>query len=120
MPFSENDYLEKQSIDKVTEKLHNKSMDKEFEIQRTDNRFRGYRKCSPKLFDQCEPRDDSFDEVTFEQREDGRYFRKFATVGELVDALQKLPRDYKIFHANYCESDSPSLYYFGDKSFEII
>lgn len=59
-------------------------------------------------------------EVTFEQREDGRYFRKFATVGELVDVLQKLPRDYKIFHRNCYESDSPSLYYFGDKSFEIL
>ncbi len=82
----------------------------------------GYQKCSPKPFDECEPRDDSFDEVTFEQREDGRYFRKFETVGELVDALQKLPRDYKIFCRDcyYCSSDSPSLYYFGDKSFEII
>jgi len=97
-------------------------MSEEFEIQRTDNRFSGYQKCSPPPFEQCEPRDDSFDEVTFEQREDGRYFRKFATVGELVDALQKLPRDYKIFCRDcyYCSSDSPSLYYFGDKSFEII
>lgn len=95
-------------------------MSEEFEIQRTDNRFSGYQKCSPKPFDQCEPRDDSFDEITFEQREDGRYFKRFATVGELVDALQKLPRDYKIFHTNYYESGSPSLYYFGDKSFEIL
>ena len=97
-------------------------MCEEFEFQRTDNRFIGYQKCSPKPFDECEPRDDSFDEVTFEQREDGRYFRKFATVGELVDALQKLPRDYKIFCRDcyYCSNDSPSLYYFGDKSFEIL
>ena len=96
-------------------------MSEEFEIQRTDNRFSGYQKCSPR-FEECELRDDSFDEVTFEQREDGRYFRKFATVGELVDALQKLPRDYKIFcrDCHYCSSDSPSLYYFGDKSFEIL
>ena len=102
--------------------MYNKRMGEEFEIQRTDNRFSGYQKCSPKPFDQCEPRDDSFDEITFEQREDGCYFRKFATVGELVDALQKLPRDYKIFCRDhyYCSSDSPSLYYFGDKSFEII
>ena len=99
--------------------MYNKRMGEEFEIQRTDNRFSGYQKCSPR-FEECELRDDSFDEVTFEQREDGRYFRKFATVGELVDALQKLPRDYKIFHRNYYDSDSPSLYYFGDKSFEII
>lgn len=95
-------------------------MNKELEIQRTDNHFIGYQKCSPRPFEQCEPRDDCFDEITFEQREDGRYFRKFATVGELVDALQKLPRDYKIFCRNYYSSDSPSLYYFGDKSFEII
>ena len=99
--------------------MYNKRMGEEFEIQRTDNSFIGYQKCSPP-FEECEPRDDSFDEVTFEQREDGRYFRRFATVGELVDALQKLPRDYKIFHTNYYESGSPSLYYFGDKSFEIL
>lgn len=74
-------------------------MSEEIEIQRTDNRFSGYQKCSPR-FEECEPRDNSFDEVTFEEREDGRYFRKFATVGELVDALKKLPRDYKIFHRN--------------------
>ena len=96
-------------------------MREEFEIQRTDNRFSGYQKCSPPPFDQCEPRDDSFDEFTFEQREDGRYFRKFATVGELVDALQKLPREYKVIHSNYYDSDSPpSLYYLGGKTFEIL
>lgn len=30
------------------------------------------------------------------------------------------PREYKIFRRNYYDSDSPSLYYFGDKSFEIL
>ena len=120
MPFSENDYLKNKTLDKVTELMDNKGKSEEFEIQRTDNRFSGYQKCSPRPFEQCESIDNSFDEVTFEQREDGRYFRKFETVGELVDALQKLPRDYKIFHRNYYSSYSPSLYYFGDKSFEIL
>ena len=126
MPFSENDYLKNKTLDKATELMDNKGNSEEFEIQRTDyqrtdNRFSGYQKCSPPPFEECEPRDDSFDKVTFEQREDGRYFRRFATVGELVDALQKLPRDYKVIHSNYYESDSPpSLYYLGGKTFEIL
>lgn len=117
--FQEELQAEFDRIDSVM-KLYGFCGSGEFEIQRTDNRFSGYQKCSPLPFEQCEPRDDSFDKITFEQREDGRYFRKFATVGELIDALQKLPRDYKIFCRNYYSSDSPSLYYFGDKSFEII
>lgn len=36
-------------------------MSEEIEIQRTDNRFSGYQKCSPRPFEECEPRDNSFD-----------------------------------------------------------